>query len=116
MTAYDPATTARLIAEAREDAGGWQRRRWASVPKGEPVVRAEVARCPDCDLPIATQADHDATVEGEGADLCWRAWAGDVCCRTPVDWRARALTAEELLERLAEFEIALAKFRAASVG
>lgn len=64
------------------------------------------ARCPDCDLPLATQADHDATAEGEGDDLCWRAWAGDVCCRTPVDWRARALAAEA---RVVELEADLVR-------
>lgn len=55
-------------------------------------------RCPDCDAPLATQADYDATAEGEGADLCWREWNGDVCILPEVDWRARAMAAEEFAD------------------
>lgn len=54
-------------------------------------------RCPGCDLPLATQADYDVIPEGQGDYLCWRAWHADICVRTPVDWRTRALTAESAL-------------------
>lgn len=58
------------------------------------------ARCPACDRPLATQADYDATGEGERTDLCWRAWNNDRCMHPPVDWRARALAAEERIATL----------------
>ncbi len=54
-------------------------------------------RCPDCDLPIATQTD-DAHPEDTG--LCWRNQWGGICPEVRVDWRARAMTAEAELERL----------------
>lgn len=52
-------------------------------------MRVITARCTGCDLPLASQADHDATPEGEGDHMCWR---------------ARALAAEA---RSAEFEVHL---------
>lgn len=48
-------------------------------------------RCHRCDRPRATLADHDRYREGEGEHLCW----GGQC--PEVDWRARALAAEEKL-------------------
>jgi hypothetical protein len=55
-------------------------------------------RCHVCDKPRATQADHDATAEGEGDHLCWAAW-GTRC--SPVDWRERALAAQVERDKLA---------------
>lgn len=62
---------------------------------------ASPARCHDCDLPLATQADYDATPEGRGAHLCWRDWNSDRCVHPPVDWRSRALKAEAAATQLA---------------
>lgn len=64
-------------------------------------------RCRDCGQPLATEADHD--VRGcdrctqfdatcPHAALCWSAFA--MPC-PPVDWRARALAAEERDEAVA---------------
>lgn len=50
--------------------------------------------CPDCDRPVATLDDYDATPEGTGSHLCWRTWYGDQCINQAVDWRTRALAAE----------------------
>lgn len=66
--------------------------------------------CPDCDRPIATNADSFDPIlnpdDGEGSDtLCWRHWnQHNACDGTPVDWRARceSLDAENtsLVEQL----------------
>lgn len=58
------------------------------------------AKCPNCDQPLATEADHDTRgcdrcarfdATCPHASLCWSAFA--MTC-PPVDWRARALAAE----------------------
>ena len=46
-------------------------------------------RCHRCDRPKATLADYDRYEGGEGEHLCW----GGQC--PAMDWRARALAAEE---------------------
>jgi len=48
------------------------------------------ARCPICDRPCATSLDWQRVAAGEGAHLCWGA-----CSPVAVDWRARALAAEQ---------------------
>jgi hypothetical protein len=77
-------------------------------------------RCPECDAPLATLADHAAWREaGEPddyrPDLCWArpdlvpvVHSGEFtlqCMREPVDWRERAIALERALavasERLA---------------
>lgn len=54
-------------------------------------------RCPDCDAPLATQADWDGHEDGcmcrRCRALCWRAWLTR-CEREPMDWRTRAIKAE----------------------
>ena len=72
-------------------------------------------RCPECDAPLATLADHAAWREaGEPddyrPDLCWArpdlvpvVHSGEFtlqCMREPVDWRARARAAQARLERV----------------
>jgi hypothetical protein len=56
----------------------------------------EPERCPNCDRPIATEADW---AESEGGGECdhWRSlcWQQDDC--EPVPWRERALKAEKAL-------------------
>jgi len=59
-------------------------------------------RCPDCDLPLATQQDFDTTPGGAGEHLCWRKMTGDTCEHDPVDWRARCLKLEAKLRWLAD--------------
>lgn len=57
-------------------------------------------RCPDCDLPLANDADvHEpAGCECEQCcALCWSAWHGR-CIREPHDWRAEALALREQLD------------------
>lgn len=58
------------------------------------------AKCPNCDQPLATEADHDTRgcdrcarfdATCPHASLCWSAFA--MTC-PPVDWRARAGVAE----------------------
>lgn len=49
-------------------------------------------RCVRCDRPTATARAWDEVPEDGRGDLCW----GDWHC-PPVDWRARALAAEEQL-------------------
>ena len=55
-------------------------------------------RCATCDLPIATEADHESCPSGcqceRCCSLCWSSFGGQ--CNAPaVDWRARALAAEQ---------------------
>lgn len=57
-----------------------------------------IERCAECDLPLATPADFEATPEGEGGHLCWRAWSDDQCMHHAVDWRSRTLAAEKRLQ------------------
>lgn len=57
---------------------------------------SENNNCKFCDKPMATTEDHSKTKEGEGDALCWRSF-GTPC--EPIDWRARALGAEESLRR-----------------
>lgn len=56
-------------------------------------------RCPDCDCPKARRADGVLYRGGEGEHLCW----GGMCPQ--VDWRARALAAEEKLAMTSEFKV-----------
>lgn len=58
-----------------------------------------VDRCRNCDKPVATEADWEATPEGEGEHLCW-GWGTPSCAS--VDWRARALAAEAERDALRE--------------
>lgn len=53
-------------------------------------------RCHRCDRPKATRDDHDRYRGGEGEHLCW----GGTC--PEVDWRARALAAEERLATMVQ--------------
>jgi len=53
-------------------------------------------RCRYCDRPKATREDGDRYRGGEGEHLCW----GGQC--PEVDWRARALAAEERLTMIQE--------------
>jgi hypothetical protein len=59
--------------------------------------------CPVCDQPVAVDADRDPTPLGLGMlvriyDLCWvEIEGGGEHPRDPVDWRARALAAEQTL-------------------
>lgn len=64
-------------------------------------------RCQDCDLPLATTADYDATAEGGGDHLCWRTWNDDHCMSETdpsrkVDWRSRAESFERAASHWAE--------------
>lgn len=55
----------------------------------------ERERCPTCDDPIAHR-DHSA--DDCTGDRCWChdvCWGGDECQELAVDWRARALAAEQ---------------------
>lgn len=58
-----------------------------------------VDRCRNCDKPVATEADWEATPEGEGEHMCW-GWGTPSCAS--VDWRARALAAEAERDALRE--------------
>lgn len=80
----DVTATVTQIADARHV--------WHPRVLGEAV--SGPTRCARCDKPIATQADHDATREGESADadLCWAEY-GTPCER--IDWRALALAAAD---------------------
>lgn len=44
-------------------------------------------------MPLATQSDYNVIPENS----CWREWNVDICVRTPVNWRTRALAAEGLI-------------------
>lgn len=56
-------------------------------------------RCPQCDRPLATEADaYHCTMDG--GSLCWSAYDGKPCAMPPIDWRARATEAERSLETL----------------
>lgn len=57
-------------------------------------------RCARCDLPRATAEQWETVRGGEGVDLCW-ATGGEGCIGRPVDWRARALAAEDRAAGLA---------------
>ena len=71
-------------------------------------------RCPNCDKPIADQAEYDALREDEGSDYCWRLFngggRGGVCNQPTVDWQAER---DALKARLAEVEAGAAAMRAA---
>lgn len=59
--------------------------------------------CPRCDRPLATDEQWREHASGcECATCCAACWARyETCCSgEPVDWRARALTAEGQVERL----------------
>ncbi len=57
--------------------------------------------CPVCDAPLAVESDRDAAPVGlpplaKIFDLCWvELEGGGEHPRDPVDWRARALAAEQ---------------------
>lgn len=59
--------------------------------------------CPKCDRPIPTTDQWRTTPPGEGKDFCWD---GYDCSLHRVNWRARALAAEEKLKR-AEMPVGL---------
>lgn len=58
-----------------------------------------MTRCHECDRPVATQGDHDRCPSDclceRCTQLCWVNWG--YCTGKKIDWRARALKAEELL-------------------
>ena len=58
-----------------------------------------IERCHRCDLPKAQLEDYDRYNGGEGEHLCW----GGMC--PMVDWRARALAAEERLAMTSKFKV-----------
>ncbi len=57
-----------------------------------------VERCRTCDLPLATDADLEGCIDGCQCERCvslrWMRYGGK-CTGRPVDWRARALKAEQ---------------------
>ena len=56
--------------------------------------------CPDCDKPLADEADNETFSDDGGEHLCWRRFANNTCEGDPVDWRERALKAEAEVEQL----------------
>lgn len=59
------------------------------------------ARCPICDRPLATDADTEHPTDcAHCYQLCWGVRTMSHCDGDPVDWRARALTAEARLAEL----------------
>lgn len=61
----------------------------------------ERTKCRYCEKPLATQEDHDAIAEGEGQDLCWRAFAGWSSCIDAED------ALDNARERIAKLEAKL---------
>lgn len=59
-------------------------------------------RCHVCDAPLASEEDREERLATAPhhfrPDLCWNPVLGFACCRSPVDWRARALAAEAELD------------------
>ena len=68
-------------------------------------------RCERCDRPSATMVDYTAHTDGclceRCTSLCWRVIAGGHC--EPVDWRARAIRAEEWREVVRRQDAAVRK-------
>jgi len=58
--------------------------------------------CRDCDKPLASSLDGLARTTGRTTSdqnaLCWRAWHGDICQWPSVDWRARCLAMQPIME------------------
>lgn len=66
------------------------------------------ARCHNCDRLLATEADRSPDMTGgERDDLCWRAYTSNACQGEPVDWRARALMAEQMRDEARRLAVAL---------
>jgi hypothetical protein len=57
------------------------------------------SRCHDCDKPLARDGDREHPTNcAHCYEVCWRAVHGDICQWPPVDWEARALAAEALID------------------
>lgn len=78
-----------------------------------------MTRCDVCDHPLATNADLFGCEGGcrceRCTQLCWRDY-NLACSFEPVDWRARALTAEAEVERLRPVVEAAADWNRADAG